>query len=128
MKKLFCVVVTMGTLLFLSQAVFAQNGGGSTRDTAILAVHFIHTGQAKTQVNKKTASESKGETYMAIVGASVRFFRITCIKCDILKWSATEPYPAGGAAIPVTDPVLKKELMSLLKAQMTSIGSMVQKV
>ena len=127
MKNLFCIAVALGVVFLYSPAVFAQSGGGSSRDTAILAVYFVHTAKAQTQVYKKTTSESKGETYMAIVATSVRFFRINCIKCDILNRGAVEPYPAAGAATLVTDPVLKKELMRLLKAQTANAAAVLQK-
>jgi hypothetical protein len=127
MKKLFCIIAALGGLFLFTPAIFAQSGGGSHQDTLTLAVYFVHPGQAHAQPGKKPAPASKAEIYMAVISSRVRFYRITCIKCDILRRDPIGAYPIDGAATPVTDPVLKKELMASLKVQRTSVNKVVQK-
>ena len=127
MKKLFCTIATLGTLFLFTPAIFAQSGGGSHQDTADLAVYFVHPAQVHAQPGKKSAPASKADIYMAVISSHVGFYKITCTKCDIMRRDPAGAFLIDGAATPVTDPALKKELMESLKAQRASAGKVVQK-
>ena len=128
MKKLFCAVTILGFLFFFTPETFAQSGGGSSQDTTLaIAVYFLRPAKGLPHKENKADAGSKAETYMAVLASRVTFYKITCTKCDILKWTPAAANPIDGAATPVRDPELKKELLRALRAQAANADRVLQK-